>query len=336
MPRIAAASLLIFVPAVLFGCSPNTPQPAAGPSLEQSANDDTQPQRPEKLAAEHLPNPVRVHEKVISGGLPAGDAAFAELKSLGVKTVISVDGATPDVERAKKYGLRYVHLPHGYDGIGQQRTKELAKAVRELEGPIYIHCHHGKHRSPAAASVACVAAGLISPKEALPILEVAGTSESYRGLYESAQSARPFDESLLDELEVEFCEIVEIPPIAEAMVAIGHTHDHLAKIAAAGWKTPPEHPDLKPAHEALLLREHFTEMLRTGYVAEQPAEFRALLRQGEQAAGQLETQLRAWKESGAQAKPPQQLQQSANRIRANCKACHQQYRDMPLDEKANR
>ncbi|HEX5033790.1 MAG TPA: hypothetical protein VFW62_04865, partial [bacterium] len=86
----------------------------------------------EKVAAKHLPNVVRVHSKVISGGLPEGDAGFKELQDLGVKTVISVDGARPDVDLAKKYGLRYVHLPHGYDGIPQSRLEELAKAVRDL------------------------------------------------------------------------------------------------------------------------------------------------------------------------------------------------------------
>src|SRR5688572_20555590 len=67
----------------------------------------------EKLSTQHLPNAVRVHERVISGGLPEGDAAFAELNALGVKTIVSVDGAKPDLETAAKFGLRYVHLPHG-------------------------------------------------------------------------------------------------------------------------------------------------------------------------------------------------------------------------------
>ena len=31
-----------------------------------------------------------------------------------------------------------------------ERLKELAQAVASCEGPIYLHCHHGKHRSAAA------------------------------------------------------------------------------------------------------------------------------------------------------------------------------------------
>ena len=146
---------------------------------------------PEKLATQHLPNAYRITDKVISGGLPDGEAGFQELKALGVKTVISVDGMTPDVEGARKLGLRYVHLPHGYDRIPVERGRELAKAVRDLPGPVYIHCHHGKHRSPAAAAVACVEAGFISSEAAEGVLKTAGTNPNYRGLYESVRSARP-------------------------------------------------------------------------------------------------------------------------------------------------
>jgi rhodanese-related sulfurtransferase len=254
---------------------------------------------------------------------------------MGIKTIISVDGAQPDVETATKYGLRYVHLPHGYDGIPDVRVKELAKAVRDLEGPIYIHCHHGKHRSPAAASAACVTAGLIPPSRALAVLEIAGTNKNYRGLYQVAEAAKPLEQVLLDELVVDFRESVEIPPMAEAMVALEDTHEHMTAIAAAGWRVPESHPDLEPAHEALLLREHFTELLRADDVREKPEAFRDLLRDSETAAQELEDELRKWQLANDQPTPPESVQRSADRIAANCKTCHQKYRDVPLGEKHN-
>ncbi|MEZ6081685.1 MAG: hypothetical protein R3C56_40245 [Pirellulaceae bacterium] len=61
---------------------------------------------------------------------PEGAAAFNELVQLGVKTIITVDGAQPDVATAKQFGLRYVHLPHGYDGIPENRVAELAKRCK--------------------------------------------------------------------------------------------------------------------------------------------------------------------------------------------------------------
>lgn len=285
-----------------------------------------------KLTSDHLPNPVRVHDRVISGGLPEGDAAFQELADLGVRTVISVDGMTPDVERAAKYGLRYVHLPHGYDGIPRQRVIELAKAVRELDGPVYIHCHHGKHRSPAAASVACVAAGLIPAEQAVPVLELAGTNPNYRGLYAAARNTKAMEAAELDALQVEFHAVQDIPPMAEAMVHLSHASDHLKRIAASGWKTPPDHPDLEPAHKALLYRELFTELLRTDEVAGQPEDFRAWLEDSESAAKELESALQEWHAAGGVSEPPKRFSELTARIAANCRSCHVKYRDVPLDE----
>lgn len=281
-----------------------------------------------KLDAKHLPNAIRVHEKVISGAQPDGEKAFAELAALGVKTVLSVDGAKPDVVAAKKHGLRYVHLPHGYDGISESRAQELAKAVRDLPGPIFIHCHHGKHRSPAASAVACVSAGLIDRSSAEAILKTAGTSLGYRGLYASARNANRIDDRLLDALKAEFPETAKLPPMAEAMVALERTHDHVRLIAAADWKSPNSHPDLAPAHEALLLREHFTELLRSESVAKEPAPFREMLLKSEAAAKELEAALAQRTPAGAV-----RAKAALTVIDKNCTACHKQYRDVPLGEK---
>ncbi len=284
---------------------------------------------PEKIVAEHLPNPWRLHHRVISGGLPAGNAAFQELVDLGVKTVISVDGAKPDGELAHKYGLRYVHLPHGYDGVPEQRARELAKAVRDLPWPIYIHCHHGRHRSPAAAMVACVGAGLLSPDDARGILKLAGTSENYRGLYQSAESSKPLDTALLDALQVEFTEQAEVPPLAEAMTAIDEASERLQAMAAARWRAPAGQPDVDPAHQALLLREHYTELIRTDAVADQPDGFRNLMSASEASARQLEDGLAAWSRAGSSGRPPETVDRALAAVTQSCVACHRAYRDTP-------
>jgi len=285
---------------------------------------------PRRVVGLHLPNPVQVHDTVISGGLPEGDAAFKELAELGIKTIISVDGMKPDLEMAKKYGLRYVHLPHGYDGVPKSRVKELAKAVQSLEGPIYIHCHHGKHRSPAAASVACVAAGLVKPEKAIEILELAGTNRNYVGLYQSARQTRPYPAEELSHFSPDFPEVAEVPPMAEAMVDLGHTHEHLKLIAESNWQTPEKHPDLEPAHEALLLREHFTELLRKPEVKAEPEEFKRMLRDSESAARKLETLLAKWQASRGDQTLPAEIPVQAKIISDNCKTCHERFRDVPL------
>jgi protein tyrosine phosphatase (PTP) superfamily phosphohydrolase (DUF442 family) len=283
---------------------------------------------PIKIDSTLLPNAYRLTDKVLSGGQPQGEVAFKQLKELGVRTVISVDGAKPDVELANKYGLRYVHLPHGYDGIPGHRLLELTKAVRELPGPIYIHCHHGKHRSPAASAAACISAGFLNNDQGLGVLATAGTSKDYRGLFQTVREAKPIDAKESHNLKVEFKETVAVPPMADAMIGIEHTHDHLKTIAGAGWKATEKHADIDPPHEALLLREHFTELLRTDETKKQPAAFRRLLEQSETEAKGLEELLRSSKPD------KQRLDAQFARITARCTSCHQTFRDIPLEEKA--
>ncbi len=282
------------------------------------------PRGPEKIDAPHLPNAYRLHPRVISGGLPEGEAAFRELQSLGVKTLISVDSAAPDVQLAAAHGMRYAHLPHGYDGIPRQRVLELAKAVRDLPGPIYVHCHHGKHRAPTAAAVACVAARLMDANAAENVLLAAGTSDAYRGLYQAARDARPLDTGTLDALAVDLPAKAAVPPLAEAMVTIDQRYDDLQRMSVAGWKSPSNKPDQTAAYEALQLREQFAELARS--VGQQrPESFVRQLRAAEATASELESALIA--NEGAQAKA------TLTRLTKQCADCHRENRDVPLGEK---
>ena len=278
----------------------------------------------QKLETKHLPNAVKLHEKVITGGLPADDAAFAELADLGVKTIISVDGAKPDVEAAKKHGLKYVHLPHGYDGISDERAKDLAQAVNELEGPIYIHCHHGKHRSPAAGAVACVGAGLITPEQSLGVLEMAGTSKDYAGLYDAARHAKEFEQDLLAELKTQFKPVVEVPPMAQAMVDLEMPFHHLQLLSENQWRAMKDHPDIIPAHEALILREHFTELQRTSESKSYGTDFLNWLKSSETSAVELHTRLKSIEQSNLEkrAAAVKKIDQNLLQIKNDCRACH--------------
>ncbi|HEX6813982.1 MAG TPA: hypothetical protein VF384_20330 [Planctomycetota bacterium] len=96
-----------------------------------------------------LHNVVVYAPHMISGGQPEGAEGLETLAAMGIKTIISVDGAKPDVEGARRLGMRYVHLPISYDTVTPERQAQLAQAVSSCEGPIYMRCHHGKHRSAA-------------------------------------------------------------------------------------------------------------------------------------------------------------------------------------------
>jgi cytochrome c' len=175
-----------------------------------------------------------------------------------------------------------------------------------------------------------VALGTLDPKDALGVLKTAGTSENYRGLYQSVGSARKLPAAELNNLKVTFRESADIPPIAEAMTAIDETHDHLRAIAAANWQPAADHPDLDPAHEALMLKEHFAELLRTDEVKNKAEPFQQILRETAEASADLESALRT-AQTG-----PKQLSATLAKVTNNCQACHQQFRDVPLREKPKR
>lgn len=262
------------------------------------------------MGLKHLDNVHEIAPGVLTGSGPHGGSSFAELASQGVRTVISVDGAKPDVETARKHGLRYVHLPIGYDGVPEEKILALAKALRELPGPVYIHCHHGKHRGPAAAAVACVAAGKLDTDGALRTLKKMGTGENYLGLWASARDARAMDTSAL---RVEFREVAPVPPLMEAMAALDQAFENLGVARKAGGA---------PEHEALRAREIVTEILRTEEVLARPADYRARMKACLDGFAELETLLRS--KAGAPA-----VDAVYDTLRKSCADCHKLYRNTP-------
>jgi protein tyrosine phosphatase (PTP) superfamily phosphohydrolase (DUF442 family) len=281
---------------------------------------------PTRVSAEGLPNLFRVTDKLLSGGLPAGDIGFRSLQKLGVKTVISVDGAKPDVERARKFGLRYIHLPIGYDGVPAEQGLRIAKAVRDLPGLVYLHCHHGKHRSPAAAAVVRLCLDdRCTVEAAVRFLRKAGTDPKYTGLYAAPKElVRPTSKDL-DKVRAEFPEVAQVGGLMQAMVAIEERWDNLKEIRAAGWKAPQTHPDLDPAHEALMLMEHYREAARLPNMATRAAEFRRWLTAAATTAEELEALLRTTQGMV----PGTQADKLFRQAQVSCTQCHAKYRDVP-------
>lgn len=280
-----------------------------------------------RLPTDALHNAYRVTDKVFSGAAPEGEASFAALRDLGVKTVISVDGAKPDVATAKKYGLRYVHLPIGYDDVTPEEGRAIARAIDALPGPIYVHCHHGKHRSAAALATACVMNGRLEPEQAESVLKTFGTGLNYKGLWASALGARPLDKLELDAVKVDYRETAPIPPLAEAMVQIDENLERLKLAQTANWQRPATHPDVDPAHEALQLMEKLRELGRTPESLAKPEGYRKILSENEAGAQALHEALVAWGRSGGRGQVPGAVNASMKAVTSSCTGCHKAFRD---------
>jgi protein tyrosine phosphatase (PTP) superfamily phosphohydrolase (DUF442 family) len=312
---------------LLMGCASEpaqTPAPApqsgsAPPPPASAAL--AAPAAPASGEAAHppLPNVRHLDDGIVSGGVPGGDAGFDALKAMGIRTIITVDGAPPDVARAEARGMRYVHIPITYAQVSPEQTLELARAVRDLPGPVYIHCHHGKHRSPAAAAAAAIALGRLTGVQGVAFLKKAGTAPSYEGLYACVSEGQPAAPGAIDGAPADFPPVRQPTGLVASMVDVDEAFDHVDAIRAAGWAVPVDHPDLVPAAEAGRLADD----LRLG--AEDPRAARspdlvAALRAAAEEAAALEGAIVA----GA---PAADLAKRFAAVKRSCTECHTKWRN---------
>lgn len=269
---------------------------------------------PARSSAE-LPNLLPVSPHIYTGGEPRAAGAFAALVELGIKTVVSVDGAAPDVARARQHGLRYVHIPMGYDGVDAAVGHTLARLVREAEPPFYIHCHHGQHRGPAAAAIAALAAGELPVEGALAVLERAGTSRSYAGLWRDvARYQPPTAGTALPPL----VETAQVRSLAVTMATIDRTFDNLQHCHEAGWSAALPPRQLNAAEQALLLKESLHESARN-----LPDTYPPQLKDGLVAAEKLAATL----ELALRDRQTDHAARQFSALEAACKQCHAKHRD---------
>jgi hypothetical protein len=311
------SSLLIFLISVAA-------MPGSAAEITPRAN--TLPPNVTALEAPGLHNLFAVGTNVFSGSTPESDAAFAALAKLGVKTIVSVDGAKPDVDLARKHGLRYVHLPHGYDGISTNLQLQLAKAGETLPGPFYVHCHHGKHRGPTAVAVMCMANGGWTASQVESWMHAAGTASNYAGLFETIRRFQKPAPAQLEKIAANFPETAQVSGLVDSMVKIDERWEHLQAVRQAGYAAPKNHPDLKPANEAVILWELYREAQRLAESTEHGIDFVARLKAAETEAKEAERLLRAFA-SAPGAETRAQLDKIFDAMKQSCAACHKQYRD---------
>lgn len=273
------------------------------------------------LKARGIENFYQLSGRIYSGSAPEGEAAFADLKARGVKTIITVDGAKPDVETARRFGIRYVHLPIGYDGVPAAQALRLVKAAETLPGPIFVHCHHGLHRGPTGAAVICMAVEGWTPEQAGSWLRLAGTATNYAGLYRSVEQFHRPTTQALQTVSDDFPEKSPVSPLADVMIQMDERFDHLKLIKKAGYQKPPAHPDLAPAQEALLLDELLKELLRSTSKEKHSIDFMAKLGEAKRASDAL---YHSWSAPNWDRK---MADDAFQKLTEDCAACHKRYRN---------
>ena len=259
---------------------------------------------------------IQLSERIYCGSQPS-PGAFERLSRLGIRTVVSVDAAAPNIAAASRWGLRYVHIPVGYDGISRHAGLSLARVVRDTVGPIYIHCHHGRHRGPAAAAIACQVEGVVDSEAALRILKDAGTGTGYVALWEDVR-----------QYEVPSGN-VELPPL-EQLVSPGTMAAGMAKLSewledievhCAGQPMSVSDSRREAAGaSALLIQEGLHEMWRQ-LAGDSDARFRSWMKYSEERAKALRGSLKS------DATSTREITRRLEDVKRACQQCHRQYRD---------
>ena len=282
---------------------------------------------PQKVDADGVPNLIRLSDRIYQGGMPQGDAGFAALEKLGVKTVISVDGARPDLEDAHAHGIRYVHLPMGYDGMTREQALKVAKAVRDLPGPVYVHCHRGTLRGPTAAAVARLFLDdRCTVDQALEGMKLAGFDPRYAGLWAAPKELKRPTAKELDDLPADFPEAAPPPGLTALMVQVNSDLRERAGRAQGGVENSERQAGPRPAARGAPAGGAFQG---AATVAEDGGPAGGIPRPvgGRRGLAQaLEDALRVPKDRPVD---PSAAEEAYKRMDAACAKCHAAYRDVP-------
>lgn len=282
----------------------------------------------EKADYPDLHNVFKLSDNIYSGSEPHGESALQRLADLGVKTILSVDGKVPDGATATKLGMRYVHVPIKYSGIVKSDLRKIAKTFRELEGPFYVHCFHGKHRGPAGAMVGRLVLDGVARETALADMKQCGTAGTYAGLYATIATAEIPSAEETAAWDWDFPAAHQLKGFRHAMIAAPRAFDNLTLLAKNGFAVDPAHPDLDPVNEAAILRDLFAQSEALEECSSAKEDFRRWLAGSTKASTELHDALQAMPANGDDGDAALARAKAAlAEVKALCASCHGVYRN---------
>ena len=275
-----------------------------------------------------LHNVFKLSDNIHSGGEPLTKEALERLAERGIKTILSVDGKVPDAQTARELGMRYVHVPIRYGGMRPDEMMKIAKTFRELPGPFYVHCFHGKHRGPTGAAVGRIALDGVSREEALAEMrQWCGAAGKYDGLYRTIALGDIPSAAKTKAFTWGFDEAHPMHGIREGMIRMTRSWDLVKDAQKRGWQDDPQHPDIDMVHEAELVDQAFAAMAAMKELTEKPADYQAWMKDAVAATKLLHealVQAKAGAEGAADV-----ADQRFTAVNNLCSACHKPYRNAP-------
>jgi protein tyrosine/serine phosphatase len=100
-----------------------------------------------------LPNLFQVDEAVYRGAQPEKEG-FAELKAMGVKTVINLRTFHSDKKECEEAGLRMISITtQAWEGEEEEAAAFLRAVTDPENQPVFFHCQHGADRTGTMCAV---------------------------------------------------------------------------------------------------------------------------------------------------------------------------------------
>jgi len=141
-------------------------------------------------------NLARVDSGFYRGAQP--DArGYRNLRTLGVRTVISLRSWHSARREAEEAGLRFVEIPLQADVFGSRPPSEeqvrafFRTALDPDCRPVFVHCAHGKDRTGTMSALYRIEVSGWSAEEAIEEMQAFGYHDVYRDLIRFVRSYRP-------------------------------------------------------------------------------------------------------------------------------------------------
>ena len=107
----------------------------------------------ESVQVQGLPNLYQVSDSLYRGAQPTA-GGLAQLRTLGVKTVINLRESNGDAARLAESGVAYEHIPMSAFFVKDDDVVHFLRvAGRPDHGPVFVHCQRGADRTGLMCAV---------------------------------------------------------------------------------------------------------------------------------------------------------------------------------------
>ena len=147
---IRQITILFFLSFLMVCALASSADPA---SSEGSAIDRPPEWATEMAEAPGLTNFFKVSDDLYRGAQPE-EEGFANLKKLGIKTVVNLRTLHSDRKDTANVGLKYVHIKvQAWEGEDDEVIEFLQVVTDPENHPVFLHCQHGADRTGVMTAV---------------------------------------------------------------------------------------------------------------------------------------------------------------------------------------